>query len=189
MTKKGLIKKLEAIGFDLEASELAVLQLDRIQDLIENMDEGQANTFIYEVKNNGLFDALRYLGLLIAPIEKADIVINREAGTVAVYNDVIDIEEDTIFVVDYDYTYEAFDTEYDCSDDEYLYFNLVDDGSNPDEEESDETYANIEIELYSENGQDYVYLSNDGSSGCKYKYDSKEELKKHINNYIDDLFV
>jgi len=187
MTITSFEKKLSGIGFDLTTPEKQVLQLGRVKSLVENMTEGELNTFAYNVKmSDGLFDALRDLDFLIAPIEYDDIKI--QGNQIVVSNDIIDLEADTIFVIDKDYLYEVYDTTFDCADDKNLYFDVIDE-DDVDSEDEAETLANIEIELYREQGQDYVYLSNDGSSGCKYKYDSKEELKKHINNYIDDLFV
>lgn len=50
-------------------------------------------------------------------------------------------------------------------------------------------YYNVEIEMYSdlEWGLNIVHLSNDGSSGCKYPYKDKDELKQCIHDYIDDM--
>ena len=187
MTTKMFEKKLSGIGFDLNDTEKQVLQLGRVKSLIENMTEGELNTFAYNVKmSDGLIDALRDLDFIIEPIEYD--VIEIQGNQIIVSNDIIDTEADTIFVIDKDYLYEVYDTTFDCADDENLYFDVIDEDDH-DIEDEDETYANIEIELYREDGQDYVYLSNDGSSGCKYKYGSREELKKHINDYIDDLFV
>ncbi len=45
----------------------------------------------------------------------------------------------------------------------------------------------IEIELYTENGKHYVYLANDGSSGCKYEYNTREELRKYVGDYVEDV--
>lgn len=45
----------------------------------------------------------------------------------------------------------------------------------------------ISIELYEEWGQKWVYIADEGSSGCKYVYNDKEELKEIINDYVNDL--
>lgn len=45
---------------------------------------------------------------------------------------------------------------------------------------------NIEIEIYVEDGKTYVYLSHDGSSGCKYKAKDKDDIKKIIADYAAD---
>lgn len=51
-----------------------------------------------------------------------------------------------------------------------------------------ENYFNVEIELYQDDfGRNIVYLSDNGSSGCKYPYENKEQLKEIIHNYIDDM--
>ena len=47
-------------------------------------------------------------------------------------------------------------------------------------------FLNLEIEVYEEDKTTYVCLSHDGSSGCKYKYTTTEELKQIINDYITD---
>lgn len=44
-------------------------------------------------------------------------------------------------------------------------------------------FENIEIDVRG----DTVYLANDGSSGCKYKFKNKYELKQIVANYIADL--
>jgi len=187
MTKNSLIKKLELEGFKLDKAELAVLGLKSIKDIINNMSEGQANTFVWDIiDNGGLFDTLRNIDILIAPVEYDDVEI--KDNQIIVSNDLIDLEADTIFVLDTGYDYQAYETEFDCADEDYLYFNIID-NNDTDTYDDDRTLANIEVELFREDGQDYVYISNDGSSGCKYKYGSREELKKYINNYIDNLFV
>ena len=187
MTKNSLIKKLELEGFKLDEAELAVLGLKSIKDIINNMSEGQANTFVWDIiDNGGLFDTLRNIDIRIAPVEYDDVEI--KDNQIIVSNDLIDLEADTIFVLDTGYDYLVHETEFDCADEDYLYFNIID-SNDTDTEDDDRTLANIEVELFREDGQDYVYISNDGSSGCKYKYDSREELKNYINNYIDNLFV
>ena len=48
-------------------------------------------------------------------------------------------------------------------------------------------YTNIEIELYErEDGQKMLFIANDGSSGCKYSYDTTEQLKQIISNYVNE---
>lgn len=47
-------------------------------------------------------------------------------------------------------------------------------------------FLNLEVEVYEEDKTTYVYLSHDGSSGCKYKYTTTEELKQIINDYVAD---
>lgn len=49
-------------------------------------------------------------------------------------------------------------------------------------------YANIEIELYEEDGLTYVYLSNDGSSGCKYQIKDKEDFLNQVRFYCDSVW-
>ncbi len=51
-----------------------------------------------------------------------------------------------------------------------------------------EEYFNIEIELYQDDfGNDMVYISDNGSSGCKYPYDDTDMLKRIIHDYIDEM--
>lgn len=47
--------------------------------------------------------------------------------------------------------------------------------------------ANIEIEIYVKDGKNFVYLSNDGSSGAKYEYIDTIDLCNTINAYVEDL--
>jgi len=42
----------------------------------------------------------------------------------------------------------------------------------------------IEVELYD---TDKVFISHDGSSGCKYTYKDKQELAKIVSDYVLDL--
>ena len=44
-------------------------------------------------------------------------------------------------------------------------------------------FENVEIDV----SGDTVYLANDGSSGCKYKFKDKDELKQIVADYIADL--
>lgn len=44
-------------------------------------------------------------------------------------------------------------------------------------------FENVEIDV----SGDTVYLANDGSSGCKYKFNNKDELKKIVADYLADL--
>lgn len=58
-----------------------------------------------------------------------------------------------------------------------------------DENEDDErTIANIEIEIYTKDGKNFVYLSNDGSSGVKEEIKSIEDLKKIVADYVEDTY-
>ena len=47
-------------------------------------------------------------------------------------------------------------------------------------------YLNIEVEVYDEDGTQMVYLSHNGSSGCKYPFTTREELTNIIKEYVDD---
>ena len=44
-------------------------------------------------------------------------------------------------------------------------------------------FENIEIDVRG----DTVYLANEGSSGCKYKFKDKDELKQIVADYAADL--
>ena len=48
-------------------------------------------------------------------------------------------------------------------------------------------YFNIEIETYEKNKKSYVFIANDGSSGCEYEYKDREELKNIVANYVRDM--
>lgn len=48
-------------------------------------------------------------------------------------------------------------------------------------------FWNVEVEVIRKNGKLWVYLANDGSSGCKYQFQTKEELKQLINDYVADV--
>ncbi len=48
-------------------------------------------------------------------------------------------------------------------------------------------YIDLEIQCYKKSdGQKMVFLSHNGSSGCKYPYEDKRELKAIVSNYIKD---
>lgn len=44
-------------------------------------------------------------------------------------------------------------------------------------------FENVEIDVRG----DTVYLANENSSGCKYKFKSKDELKRIVADYVADL--
>ena len=44
-------------------------------------------------------------------------------------------------------------------------------------------FENVEIDV--KDGT--VYLANEGSSGCKYKFNNKDELKQIVAGYVADL--
>ena len=43
----------------------------------------------------------------------------------------------------------------------------------------------IEIELYNENSQNYVYISHDGSSGVEYVINSYDDIGNAVSQYIE----
>lgn len=61
-------------------------------------------------------------------------------------------------------------------------------GPQGDEDDDENTISNIEIELYVKNGKNFVYLSNDGSSGVKQEFTSSKELKKIVADYVEDVY-
>ena len=52
-----------------------------------------------------------------------------------------------------------------------------------DEESESDFFENIEIEVKGHT----VYLAHDGSSGCEYDFNSKDELKQIIADYVADV--
>lgn len=62
-------------------------------------------------------------------------------------------------------------------------------GPQDDEEDDERTIANIEIEIYAKDGKNFVYLSNDGSSGVKKEIKSGEDLKKIVAGYVEDAYL
>ena len=62
-------------------------------------------------------------------------------------------------------------------------------GPQDDEEDDERTIANIEIEIYAKDGKNFVYLSNDGSSGVKQEIKSSEDLKKIVASYVEEAYL
>lgn len=55
--------------------------------------------------------------------------------------------------------------------------------------EPDRTVANINVELYTENGSYCAYIGDDaGGSGIKVEGDTAEELADNMKSYIMDYF-
>lgn len=48
---------------------------------------------------------------------------------------------------------------------------------------------NFEIEVYKENGRNYVFLSHNGSSGCKYEFTDEKQLKEIVGNYVQNSYL
>ena len=48
-------------------------------------------------------------------------------------------------------------------------------------------YYNVEIALFKKNGKNVLFIANDGSSGCEYTFETKEDLKKLIKEYVEDI--
>ena len=51
------------------------------------------------------------------------------------------------------------------------------------------TLANIEIELYEKDGQLYVFMTHDGSSGVKIKINDMEQLRKEVATYVEYCYL
>ena len=77
--------------------------------------------------------------------------------------------------------FDSLDEENDYSDDYPVLVNKV--------EDDERTIANIEIEIYAKDGKNFVYLSNDGSSGVKEEIKSIEDLKKIVADYVEDAYL
>ena len=54
--------------------------------------------------------------------------------------------------------------------------------------EYEEILANIEIEIFKEEGKNFVYLSNDGSSGCKYEFIDEGHLQRLVADYVVNCY-
>ena len=48
--------------------------------------------------------------------------------------------------------------------------------------------ANIEIEIFREGDKNFVYLSNDGSSGCKYQFADEGHLQRLVADYVVNCY-
>jgi hypothetical protein len=48
-------------------------------------------------------------------------------------------------------------------------------------------FMNFQIEVYEQDGKQYLYMASDGSSGVKVEVKTKEEIKQYINEYIADV--
>ena len=47
----------------------------------------------------------------------------------------------------------------------------------------------LDVELYQEDGENYIYIANDGSSGCKYKLTNIHDIGKFIEYYVDNYII
>ena len=81
------------------------------------------------------------------------------------------------------------------SEAEDVFFDSLDEENDYREEypilvkDDERTIANIEIEIYTKDGKNFVYLSNDGSSGVKYKFKDTADLCKIISSYVKDVML
>lgn len=46
---------------------------------------------------------------------------------------------------------------------------------------------NISLEFYTDNGQQYVYISGEDATGCKYKVDNFDEVGGLVNDYVSNM--
>lgn len=54
----------------------------------------------------------------------------------------------------------------------------------------DKSSITLELELYKdENGDDFIYISNESSSGCKYPVRTEKEIGKRIMEYLEDYVL
>lgn len=44
----------------------------------------------------------------------------------------------------------------------------------------------IELEIYTEDNQTFIYLSDNGSSGCTYEVNSSSDIAQHVKDYIEN---
>lgn len=55
---------------------------------------------------------------------------------------------------------------------------------------NDEPSITLELELYKdENGDDFIYISNENSSGCKYPVRTAEEIGKRVTEYFKNYVL
>ena len=48
----------------------------------------------------------------------------------------------------------------------------------------------LELELYEdENGDDFIYIGNENSSGCKYPVRTAEEIGKKVTEYFENYVL
>ena len=54
----------------------------------------------------------------------------------------------------------------------------------------DKSSITLELELYEdENGDDFIYIGNENSSGCKYPVRTAEEIGKRVTEYFKDYVL
>ena len=55
---------------------------------------------------------------------------------------------------------------------------------------NDRSSITLELELYKDkNGDDFIYISNENSSGCKYPVRTAEEIGKKVTEYLEDYVL
>ena len=54
----------------------------------------------------------------------------------------------------------------------------------------DKSSITLELELYEdENGNDFIYIGNENSSGCKYPVRTAEEIGKRVTEYFENYVL
>lgn len=54
----------------------------------------------------------------------------------------------------------------------------------------DKSSITLELELYEdENGDDFIYIGNENSSGCKYPVRTAEEIGKRVTEYFKNYVL
>lgn len=54
----------------------------------------------------------------------------------------------------------------------------------------DKSSITLELELYQdENGNDFIYIGNESSSGCKYPVRTAEEIGKKVTEYFENYVL
>lgn len=47
----------------------------------------------------------------------------------------------------------------------------------------------LDVELYQENDEKYIFISHDGSSGCKYKISDIHDIGKSVDFYVNNYLT
>lgn len=47
----------------------------------------------------------------------------------------------------------------------------------------------LDVELYQEDGENYIFISHNGSSGCRYKVSDIHDIGKSIEFYVSNYLV
>lgn len=47
----------------------------------------------------------------------------------------------------------------------------------------------VDVELYQEDGENYIFISHNGSSGCRYKISDIGDIGKHMEFYVTNYLI